>query len=169
MVPLRFGFLRFPFDERPEGARPGDEIGVEIGHGLRFVPVRTTSNFRRSRDARTRAPSAQVEDRSRRLDLDVRGNRFPCTAEHTRAVTGEAQVAVLLDRLAEFDVVALHHCRIRRSRSTIDHLVVAPSGVYVVDTADVDRTRRAAPRVQPATATTAWSSRDATGPASPTA
>ena len=59
---------------------------------------------------------------------------LPVHREAPRAVTGEAQVAELLDGLAEFGVVTLHHRRVKRSRSTINHVVVAPSGVYVVDT-----------------------------------
>ena len=50
-----------------------------------------------------------------------------------RAIQGEAEVTELLDRLAEYHVVARHHLRLRRSRTKLDHLLIAPSGVYVVD------------------------------------
>jgi hypothetical protein len=59
---------------------------------------------------------------------------LPVYREAARNRTREAQVGQLLDGLAEFGVVTLHHRRIKRTRSTIDHVVVAPSGVYVVDT-----------------------------------
>jgi hypothetical protein len=49
-------------------------------------------------------------------------------------VTTDGDVACMLDSLAPYGVVALHGRRLRRSRSSIDHLAAGPSGVYVVDT-----------------------------------
>jgi len=40
----------------------------------------------------------------------------------------------MLDGLAEYHVVARHEVRFRRTRATLDHLLIAPSGVYVVAT-----------------------------------
>jgi hypothetical protein len=50
-----------------------------------------------------------------------------------REIQGDAELTELLDRLAEYHVVARHHLRLRRSRTKLDHLLIAPSGVYVVD------------------------------------
>ena len=46
---------------------------------------------------------------------------------------GERRVAATLDALAADGVVILHDRRIPRTKANIDHLVVAPSGVWVVD------------------------------------
>jgi hypothetical protein len=43
-------------------------------------------------------------------------------------------IAQMLDGLAEYHVVARHQVRLRRTRTKLDHLLVAPSGVYVVAT-----------------------------------
>ncbi len=40
----------------------------------------------------------------------------------------------MLDGLAEYHVVARHQVRLRRTRTKLDHLLIAPSGVYVVAT-----------------------------------
>jgi hypothetical protein len=45
---------------------------------------------------------------------------------------GARQVAAQLDRVAGDSVRALHDRRVDGERSSIDHIVVAPSGVYVV-------------------------------------
>jgi hypothetical protein len=50
-----------------------------------------------------------------------------------RGAEGEALVGALLDRLASDRIQVIHDRRMPRSRANIDHLVVAPSGVYVVD------------------------------------
>lgn len=46
---------------------------------------------------------------------------------------GERQLGVHLDSLAEAGVIALHDRRIPGSRANIDHIAVAPSGVWVID------------------------------------
>ena len=47
---------------------------------------------------------------------------------------GARRVGAILDRLGERGAVALHDRSIPGSRGSIDHLVVAPSGVWVIDT-----------------------------------
>jgi len=47
--------------------------------------------------------------------------------------TGERVVGRRLDSLADRGVIALHDRRVPGSRANIDHIVVGPSGVYVVD------------------------------------
>lgn len=46
---------------------------------------------------------------------------------------GEEKVGAVLDGAAELGVHPLHDRRMPRSRANIDHLVVAPTGVWVVD------------------------------------
>lgn len=70
-----------------------------------------------------------------------------------RGAAGEAQVAQLLAKYLDDDVIALHDRRIPGSRANIDHIVVAPSGVWVIDTkrytgkATIDRPLLGKPRL----------------------
>jgi hypothetical protein len=47
---------------------------------------------------------------------------------------GEERVAVLLAKRLDTGIVVLHDRRIPRSRANIDHIAIAPSGVWVIDT-----------------------------------
>jgi len=51
-----------------------------------------------------------------------------------RGAEGERRVGARLDALASDSLVVLHDRRIPGSRANIDHIVVGPSGVYVIDT-----------------------------------
>lgn len=51
-----------------------------------------------------------------------------------RAAAGEAATARLLDRLPARRWVVIHDLGVPGSRSNIDHLVIGPTGVWVVDT-----------------------------------
>lgn len=54
-----------------------------------------------------------------------------------RGAAGERAVAESLEqRVSDGSVVLLHDRRMPRSRANIDHLAVAPSGVYVIDAKD---------------------------------
>jgi hypothetical protein len=55
------------------------------------------------------------------------------TVDPSRPLTAEPQLVDLLDALATFGIVIFHDRRIKRSLCFIDHVVVAPSGVYAVD------------------------------------
>jgi hypothetical protein len=61
------------------------------------------------------------------------------TTEPARPLTAEPQLADLLDELATFGIVTFHDRRIKRSLLFVDHVVVAPSGVYAVDARPWDR------------------------------
>ena len=50
-----------------------------------------------------------------------------------QGAVGEERVAAILDALAEVGVVALHDRRIPGTLANIDHLVVTPWGVWVID------------------------------------
>jgi hypothetical protein len=70
-----------------------------------------------------------------------------------RGAAGEEHVASLLAKYLDDDVIALHDRRIPGSRANIDHIVVAPSGVWVIDTkrykgkATIDRPLLSKPRL----------------------
>ncbi|NLA37157.1 MAG: NERD domain-containing protein [Actinobacteria bacterium] len=46
---------------------------------------------------------------------------------------GEQKVARVLDGLAGAELIALHDRKLPKSRANFDHLVVTPSGVWVID------------------------------------
>jgi hypothetical protein len=46
---------------------------------------------------------------------------------------GEELLAKLLDTLGDHGVLTLHDRRIPRTQANIDHIAIAPSGVYVID------------------------------------
>lgn len=64
--------------------------------------------------------------------LKVRGEPQHVTA-WARGAAGERELGRGLDQLASERVFALHDRRIPGRRANIDHIVVAPSGIYVVD------------------------------------
>nr|WP_235523401.1 nuclease-related domain-containing protein [Cellulomonas sp. Root485] len=55
------------------------------------------------------------------------------TTAWARGAKGEEQLGRGLDSLADRGVRLLHDRRIPRTRANIDHIAVAPSGVYVID------------------------------------
>jgi hypothetical protein len=50
-----------------------------------------------------------------------------------RGSIGESTLAAVLGRIERDDVIALHDRRVPGTRGNIDHIVVSPRGVYVVD------------------------------------
>jgi Nuclease-related domain len=50
-----------------------------------------------------------------------------------RGSVGESRLAAALGKIDREDVIVLHDRAVPRTRGNIDHIVVAPSGVYVVD------------------------------------
>src|SRR5690606_33028447 len=55
------------------------------------------------------------------------------TVAWAQGAAGEERVAASLEALAEVGVLALHDRRLPGTRANIDHLVVTPWGVWVVD------------------------------------
>lgn len=62
------------------------------------------------------------------------GRAAPAGHDWAADAAGERQVARALDPLEVDGIVVLHDRRVRGARSTIDHLVVGPMGIYVIDT-----------------------------------
>jgi hypothetical protein len=79
---------------------------------------------------------AQVEERWGRLASIVKlmSDDPPSTTAWRKGATGERLLAGHLERSLGDAVVTLHSRRVPHSSADIDHLVVAPSGVWVVDT-----------------------------------
>ena len=67
------------------------------------------------------------------------GKLAPRMSTHAWSIgaAGEVRTATLLDPLAEHGFVVMHDLRISRSRANIDHLVIGPTGVFVVETKNV--------------------------------
>jgi hypothetical protein len=120
----------------PDPATPGASARAE--HARR--------NASRERRAREKHP------RIGRLLLALQGEPQHQNA-WARGAAGEEHVAKLLAKYLGDDVIVLHDRRVPHSRANIDHLVVAPSGVWVIDTkrykgkATIDRPLLGKPRL----------------------
>lgn len=55
------------------------------------------------------------------------------TRAWAQGAAGEAELGRHLAGIASKDVIVLHDRRIPRSRANIDHIVIAPTGVWVID------------------------------------
>ncbi|MGD9998546.1 MAG: nuclease-related domain-containing protein [Ilumatobacteraceae bacterium] len=77
---------------------------------------------------------SEVDQRWGRLATMVRlmGDEPPSTVSPRTGVDGARVVAVLLERHAGDELVTLHARRIPHGSTVVDHLVVAPSGVWIV-------------------------------------
>ncbi len=96
--------------------------------------------------------AAKREERIRAAHPRLGGHILTLTddPQHTavwrsRAV-GEEKVASRLDSLASEGIFVLHDRRIPHSRANLDHVVIGPAGVFVID-AKRYRTRRSRPGV----------------------
>lgn len=56
------------------------------------------------------------------------------TRAWSSGAAGEAAVGARLDRLASESIRVMHDRRVPRSKANIDHIVVTPGGVWVIDT-----------------------------------
>lgn len=117
---------------RPRAQKPSDAESVTL-------PSRGGASAQREYERRVAARDARVRARHPRLGglLLALTDEPSTTRVWQQGARGEQAVAATLDALGT-DVVALHDRRMRRpdgrlSRANIDHLVVAPSGVWVVD------------------------------------
>jgi hypothetical protein len=87
-------------------------------------------------DRRSARREAAVRKRHPRIGGLLLALREPPAHERAwaRGAEGEALVAEALERRCRPEVVVLHDRRVPGSKANIDHIVVAPSGVWVVDT-----------------------------------
>jgi hypothetical protein len=120
----------------PDPGRPGASARAE--HGRRKA----------SRDRRARAKHPRIG----RLLLAWQDEPQDQKA-WARGAAGEEQVAELLAKYLDDDVIVLHDRRIPGARANIDHIAVARSGVWVIDTkryqgkATIDRPLLGTPRL----------------------
>jgi Nuclease-related domain len=79
---------------------------------------------------------AQIEARWGRLASLVKlmSDEPQTTTSWRKGAEGERQLAAHLDRVLDDSAVTLHSRGVPQTLADIDHLVVAPSGVWVVDT-----------------------------------
>jgi hypothetical protein len=107
----------------PAAASPAVLVGEAGGSAQREWERRTT---RREEQIRAQHP------RLGGLILALQNDPQSTTA-WARGSEGERLLGRHLDRLRRPDVAVLHDRRIPGSRANIDHLVIAPSGIFVID------------------------------------
>jgi hypothetical protein len=119
----------------PDGAAPaqpavpGDVL--EVGHAgasLEREYERRTHN----RERRTRKAHPHIGGRL----LAMRGTPQHERAFHQGAVAERAVADSVARRTAGNPVITLHNRRMPGGRGDIDHVAIAPTGVYVIDTKD---------------------------------
>ena len=111
----------------PTGRRRTDEAPPDPGvAGASAQRVYEQRRDRRETEVRTAHPTIGG------LLLALTDEPRSTTAWATGAA-GERKLGEALDALRADDVVVLHDRRIPRSSANIDHLVVAPSGIHVID------------------------------------
>ena len=107
----------------------GTEIVEEIDHGV--AGGSAAQEWKRRHDRREREVRARW-GRFGGIALALSEDTHSTNAWASGA-NGEAKLGKLLDPLREEGLAVLHDRRIPGSRANIDHLVVAPSGVFVID------------------------------------
>lgn len=106
--------------------------------GVEHAPVVTShagASARREYERRKSRDEERLRQKWGRLGgvaVALSDERQSTTAWATAAV-GEERLGAHLDGLASPSLAVLHDRRIPRSRANIDHLVITPSGIWVVD------------------------------------
>ena len=138
--------LTSPCDPQRSTAPPrtaGADLGEQPG---RVVPAATAPPLRLDADRAGESAQREYERRRNKRESGVRA-RHPrlgglilalsdepqLTVAWARGAVGERRVAETLDSLRSDEVIVLHDRRIPRSKANIDHLVVASSGIHIVD------------------------------------
>lgn len=93
------------------------------------------ASARREHERRKARDEAALRDRWGRLGnvAVALSDERQSTAAWRSGAVGEETVGARLDRLATESTRVLHDRRVPRSRANIDHLVVTPAGVWVID------------------------------------
>ena len=111
-------------DVPPLAVRAADiDSGIAGGSAMR--------EFQRRHEGR----EARIRERWGRLGSLVLAltSEPASTRAWERGSIGESKLAAVLGRIDRDDVITLHDRRVPATRGNIDHIVVSPSGVYVVD------------------------------------
>lgn len=107
----------------------GDAIMVE-GNGVAGASARHEHERRKAKDeAATREKWGRLGNIAVAMTPERTSTRVWATGAE-----GEARVGARLDGIVSDDIRVLHDRRIPGSRANIDHIVVTPSGVWVIDT-----------------------------------
>jgi hypothetical protein len=110
------------------GAGPGGQL-LEIDRGVAGRSALGEYERRHAnREQRIRQDWGRLAGLKLALSEDPQSTRA-----WQRGSLGESKLAQSLAKLQRDDVIVLHDRRVPRSRANIDHLVVCPSGVFVVD------------------------------------
>jgi len=96
-------------------------------------PGATGAGARRARPRRRARREERVRSRNPRPGGIALAPAGAPRHEGARGAEGGERVAAVMARRLSADVMVLHHRRMPRSRANIDHLAVAPSGVWVID------------------------------------
>lgn len=93
------------------------------------------ASARREHERRRALREQRVRERHPRIGGLLLGLRDAPQSERAwaRGADGEVQVAAALARRLGDGAVLLHDRRVPRSRANIDHVAIAPSGVWVID------------------------------------
>lgn len=94
------------------------------------------SSSRREYERRKANDEARIRERWGKLGgiAVALSDEKQSTKAWSSGAAGEAAVGARLDGLASEGIRVLHDRRIPRSKANIDHIVVTPSGVWVIDT-----------------------------------
>lgn len=93
------------------------------------------ASARREYERRRAKDEARIRDRWGRLGgvAVFLAEEKQSTRAWAQGAAGEAELGRHLAGIASKDVIVLHDRRIPRSRANIDHIVIAPTGVWVID------------------------------------
>lgn len=113
-------------------------IGVgdlDVGESRPVPTGRPGASARREHARRTASREKATRDRHPRLGgfILAVADEAQSTRAWERGAVGEEKLGRFLDDLAGPELQVLHDRRIPKSRANIDHLVVANSGVFVID------------------------------------
>ena len=110
-------------DDSDAAARPETDRGVPGASARREHERRKARREARIREAHPRIGGVILA-----LSDDPQ-----CTKAWAVGARGEELLGGMLDRLADEGVHALHDRRIPKTKANIDHIAVAPSGIFVID------------------------------------
>lgn len=119
--------LESPHGRWPPASEPAEEPQIDSGVGGASAR-REHERRKASREARIRTAHPRIGGLVLALSDDPQS-----TTAWAVGARGEELLAKLLDGLVDEGVLTLHDRRIPGTQANIDHIAIAPSGVYVID------------------------------------
>lgn len=122
-------------DELHADHSPPQSADAELSGEVPLVAGTAGGSARREHERRVAKREARIRAAHPRLGglILAISDEPQSTTAWERGAVGEEKLARTLDGLVERGVRVLHDRRIPGSRANIDHMVVAPAGVFVVD------------------------------------